>query len=261
MSGAPKSKPLSGKTIVVTRPVHQAEGLAERIRAAGGQALAFPVIEIRDVADPRALCAIIDRLPEFDLAVFISPNAVERAMTAILARRVWPPQLAIAAIGSGSVKELARFGRNEVLAPASRFDSEALLALPQLAQVRGKRVVIFRGEGGRELLGAGLQARGALVEHAECYRRTKPENDPAPLLDAWRQDALSAITVTSSEGLRNLFDLVGAAGRPLLLRTTLFAPHPRIAQAARELGVATVISTESGDAGLVAALVDYFQRQ
>src|SRR5262245_21769115 len=141
-------QPLRGKNIVVTRPAHQEAGLAARIRAAGGDAICFPVIEIRDVEDPRALHAVIDRLHEFDLAVFISPNAAARGLSAIAARRVLPPRLAFAAIGPGGVKELARFGVTDVIAPARRYDSEALLELPQLAQLHGKRVVIFRGEGG-----------------------------------------------------------------------------------------------------------------
>jgi uroporphyrinogen-III synthase len=252
-------QPLRGKNIVVTRPAHQAQGLASLISAAGGDAILFPVIEIRDVEDPRALHAVIDRLHEFDLAVFISPNAVAKALTAITARRALPRQLAVAAIGPGSVKALARFGVDEVIAPAGRFDSEALLELPQLARLRGKRVVVFRGEGGRELLGDSLQARGALVEYAQCYRREKPETDPAPLIDAWQRNGLSAITVTSSEGLRHLFDLVGTAGQAPLVKTPLFAPHPRIAQAARELGFATVIATEPGDEGLVDGMIDYFK--
>jgi uroporphyrinogen-III synthase len=248
-----------GISVVVTRPSHQAAGLASRIGAAGGYAILFPVIEIGDVENPRTLHALIDRLHEFDLAIFVSPNAVARALPAITARRALPPQLALAAIGPGSVKELARFGATTVLAPTGRFDSEALLELPQLWELRGKRVVIFRGEGGRELLGETLQGRGAFVEYAECYRRTKPAGDPAPLIAALQRNELAAITATSSEGLRNLVDLVDRSSVPLLLKTPLFAPHPRIAQTARELGFAVVQMTAPGDEGLLNGLVEYFQ--
>ena len=113
-------------------------------------------------------------------------------------------------------------------------------------------MVIFRGEGGRELLGETLRARGAAVEYAECYRRVRPELDPAPLLEAWAGSGLDAVTVTSSEGLRNLAEMVGrsraASG---CSRTPLFVPHPRIAEAARGLGVRTVIVTGPGDEGLL----------
>lgn len=258
MSEAVKSAPLRGRGIVVTRPAQQARELAHLIRAAGGNPILFPVLEIRDVEDLKPLLALIDRLDDFDLAIFISPNAVNKAMNLITARRALPKKLAFAAIGGGSVKELARFGVNAVIAPARRFDSEAMLELPELQEVSGKRALIFRGEGGRELLGDTLKARGARVEYAECYRRGAPNLDAAPLLKAWARNELDAITVTSSEGLHNLFEMVGALGRTWLRKTPLFAPHPRIAEVARGLGLATVIVTEAGDEGLIAALTDYF---
>ena len=167
-------RPLTGKSIVITRPAQQAQELAAMIREAGGVPVLFPVLEIRDVEDLKPLLELISRLPGFDLAVFISPNAVNKAMNLITARGGLPRGILCAAIGRGSVKELARFGVTDAIAPSRRFDSEALLELPQLSEVRGKKVVIFRGDGGRELLGDTLAARGARVEYAECYRRGRP---------------------------------------------------------------------------------------
>ena len=129
---------LAGRGIVVTRPAHQAAPLATMIRAAGGRPLLFPVIDIADVADQRPLAELIDRLDQFDRAIFVSPNAVYKALTLITARRALPVGLAYAAVGRGSVRELARFGVTEVAAPA-RFDSEALLALPEFADVAGTK--------------------------------------------------------------------------------------------------------------------------
>ncbi len=177
--------PLANRGIVVTRPAHQAAPFAELIRAAGGRAILFPVIEIAAIDDTRALHELIDRLDRFDRAIFVSPNAVYQAMTLIKARRALPAQLTYAAVGRASVRELGKFGVTGVVAPA-RFDSEALLALPQFADVAGQRVVIFRGVGGRDLLGEALAARGARVEYAECYRRVRPRADPSPLLEAWQ---------------------------------------------------------------------------
>src|SRR5688572_16619042 len=141
-------QPLRGKNILVTRPANQSEGLASKIRAAGGEAILFPTIEIRDLEDTAPLDHVIDLLDEYHLAVFVSPNAVDKAMGRIAARRELPRGLAIGAVGPASVGALARFGVNAVIAPASAFDSEALLALPQLAQPLGRRVVVFRGDGG-----------------------------------------------------------------------------------------------------------------
>ena len=155
------------------------------------------------------------------------------------------------------MRELANFGVTAVTAPA-RFDSEALLALPEMQVVAGKRMIIFRGVGGRELLGEALTARGAVVEYAECYRRVLPRADPAPLLKAWERNEVHAVIVTSSEGLRNLHELVGAPGRPWLQKTPLFVPHPRIAAAARELNLDAVVQTAQGDDGLMQGLQLWF---
>lgn len=246
--------PLAGRGIVVTRPAHQAASLAEGIRRDGGRPILFPVLEIRDAEDLQPLHDVMARLETFDLAIFISPNAVARAMALMTARRAWPPQLRAAAIGRGGVRELQRHGIQDVIAPECGFDSERLLDLPQLQQVAGLRIVIFRGDGGRELLGETLHARGARVTTVACYRRVRPAADPAPLLAAWGRGEVHAVVVTSSEGLRNLFAMVGAAGLPWLQHTAVVAPHPRIAAVARELGCTDVITSGAGDDGLLAAL-------
>ena len=249
--------PLAHRGILLTRPSHQAAPLAEMIRAAGGRPILFPVIEIAEIDDTRALNELIDRLDQFDRAIFVSPNAVYKAMTLIKARRALPSRLTYAAVGRGSVRELGKFGVSDVVAPA-RFDSEALLALPEFAEVAGQRVAIFRGVGGRDQLGEALAARGAHVEYGECYRRVRPRADPSPLLEAWRANALDAVTVTSSEGVHNFCALVGESGRAWLAQTPLFVPHARIAATARELKLTAVVQTAQGDEGLLAGLQQWF---
>jgi uroporphyrinogen-III synthase len=258
MTGPQQGVALAGRGIVITRPAEQAGALAELIRAAGGNPLLFPAIEITDVADLKPLLALIARLDAFDVAIFISPSAVDKSMNLISARGGLPPHLAIAAIGRGSVKALGRFGVRGVIAPGRRFDSEGLLELPEFADPAGKRVVIFRGEGGRELLGDTLAARGASIEYAECYRRGRPGADVAPLMRAWARREVHAVVVTSSEGMSHFFDMVGKLGQTWLQRTPVFVPHPRIADTARGLGVREVRVTAPGDEGVLAGLVEYF---
>lgn len=251
---------LAGRHVVVTRPAGQGAHMAALIRAAGGEPVLFPALEILDAADLRPVLALIERLDAFDLAIFISANAVEKALALVEKRRAWPARLRVATVGRGSERELQRHGFAAVIAPSERFDSEGLLDLPELKQVEGKRVVIFRGEGGRELLGEALVARGAAVEYAECYRRSRPHADAAPLLALCAQRGLAAFTVTSSEGLANLHEMLGETGRRCLEDTPLFAPHERIAAAARALGVRTVVLTDPGDEGLVAGLAAFFAK-
>lgn len=236
--------------IVVTRPREQAGHLAALIKAAGGRPLLFPAIEIEPLPDWP-----LPRLDESDLAIFVSPTAAHAVMRRVGA---WPQRLRAAAVGQGTRRELERYGIGHVLAPASGADSEALLAQPELAQVDGARIVIFRGEGGRELLGVTLSARGARVEHVACYRRQRPQADPAPLLAAWERGALHAVTVSSGEGLENLCALLGEPGRARLAATPLFVPHARVAGQARELGMREVLVAGPGDEEVVARLVAYF---
>lgn len=250
--------PLENVGVVVTRPAHQAGHLAELIERAGGRAILFPALEIFDVQDTGPLSEVIDRLEQFDLAVFISPNAVNKAMNRVRAKRTWPQGLRCAAVGKGSGKELERFGCGEVIVPQGRFDSEALLALPELEEMAGKRVVIFRGEGGRELLGDELTRRGAELTMVECYRRGKPVSGGVDLLlKQWVRGEIDAITVTSGESMRNLFDLVGKLGQQWLKKTPLFVFHDNIAEVARELGVEQVYVTPAGDEGLLSGLIEW----
>ena len=242
---------LTGLKIVVTRPRDQAVQLAQRIEHAGGVPLLFPLLDIAPVQDTRVLHEQITRLPRFDLAIFISPNAVRYGMAAICAAGELPPKLKIATVGQGSAKALRESGITNAIAPAERFDSEGLLALPELQGVSGWRVMIFRGDGGRELLGDTLRARGATVEYAACYQRSKPQQDIGALVSA----APDAISVTSSEALGYLWQMLDGGAQAALRDTPLFVPHQRIAELARQQGWHQVLLTGSGDDGLLSALV------
>lgn len=250
--------PLAGRVVVVTRPRHQAAELLRLIAEAGGRGLLFPLLEIAPADDPAPLAVAVAGLDGVDFAFFISPNAVAFSLPAILARGPWPSRLRAAAVGEGSARALRDAGVADVIVPGERFDSEALLALPELGAdaVSGRRVLIFRGDGGRELLAETLRARGAVVDCVTCYRRLPPQHGVAPLLEAWAGDGIDAITISSSEGLRHLFDLLDADGRARLARTPLFAPHQRIVENAAALGL-QAIATGPADAGLLAGLCAY----
>lgn len=254
------AKPLAGVNVVVTRPTHQSSYLAEGIRALGGTPILFPVLEVTDVQDTAPVLAIIDRLEQFDLAIFVSPNAVHKAMKLIHANRSsLPDNLRIAVVGKSSADALQQHGIDDVIVPTQRFDSEALLELAALQDMTDKNVVIFRGNDGRKLLGETLTKRGAQVEYAQCYHRGKPDMDANLLINPCRNNTHNAITITSSEGLHNLFDMMGQAGRDLLVATPCFTAHERIAQLAQQLGITQVITAQrSGDDGLLESLSEFF---
>jgi uroporphyrinogen-III synthase len=248
-------KPLAGKRVVVTRPQAQAERLARLIEEAGGEALRIPAIEIRQLDDPAPFLATADRLASFDIAIFVSRNAVRRAL-ALLAPRPWPARLRVATVGMGSREELEAHGFTDVIAPPAQADSEALLASSGLANVAGRRIVIFRGDGGRQMLGDALAARGAIVEYAACYLRVRPDAGDS-LRRAWA-GGVHAVTLSSAEGLANFVDMLGDGAAARLSAIPVFVPHARVADKAVRLGLGRLIVAGPRDAEMLAALVAYF---
>lgn len=251
---------LAGKGILVTRPREQAEGLVERLTASGARPVSFPSIEIVPPQDPVRLQAVLARLAEFDWLIFVSPTAVARFFAA-LAGQALPVDTRIATVGAASARALRRHGLADVLFPEDSADSESLLALPAMQAVRGRRMLIVRGEGGRELLADALRARAAEVEYAECYRRRRPQADVAPLLAAWRNGEIHAVTASSGEGVRNLFDMLGEAGACFLREAPWFVPHARIAEVAQALGVRCVTVSAPGDVGLLTTMEEWFANE
>jgi uroporphyrinogen-III synthase len=242
--------PLAGVGVLVTRPARQAGPFAQKLAALGALPVIFPAIAILPPADAGALARIHAALDRYDIAVFVSANAAEFGAPPAGA---WPPRLMAFAPGPGTAEALAALGVSGVQIPATTFDSEGLLALPALADVRGRRVVIFRGEGGRELLADTLRARGAAVEAVACYRRAPPASVEG-LDEAFRARRISAVTVTSSEGIDNLWSRCAEGTRCAWKVCPTFVPHPRIAVHARGLGL-SVVETAGGDAGLIAGLL------
>jgi uroporphyrinogen-III synthase len=250
--------PLRGRGIVVTRPAGQSGRLASLLAAAGGTPIVFPLIDIRPASDVTVARDSFGRIGEYDLVVFVSANAVEHGCALLPPGAALPSASCIAAVGVGTARALKAYGVSRVLLPAERYDSEGLLALPELTDVAGKRVLIVRGVGGRELLAATLAARGANVDYAECYERMPPSESPEPLMAAWRARALHAITITSSEGLRQLHGLLPEEGRAYLRATPLFVTHERMRETAYGLALDDAVIAEPGDDGLYAALVKYY---
>lgn len=248
---------LNGLGVLVTRPAHQADALCRLIEQAGGRAIRFPVLAIAAPHDRQAALATVARLAHYDLAIFVSPNAVELGLDLIEKQGGLPAGLRLAVVGEGSGRTLrARLGRGPDLQPSGRYDSEGLLALPELQQVAGWRIVIFRGDGGRELLGQTLRERGAVVDYAEVYRRERPAADVQALAAQLKAGAVDIVTVTSSEGLRNLLELAGADNAVRLRQLPLVVVSERTAALAEALGFSQPahVAALASDAGLVEAV-------
>ena len=187
--------------MIITRPARQAGGISRQLATLGATPVIFPAIIILPPTNRASLESIHATLDHYDIAIFISANAVEYGVPA---PNLWPAKLVTFAPGPGTAAALAATGIADARIPASTYDSEGLLALPELREVDGKRIVIFRGEGGRGDLGETLRGRGARVTYVECYRRAAPATGAAGLSEVLREGRAQALTLTSSEGLDNL---------------------------------------------------------
>jgi len=252
-------KSLEDVTVLVSRPAHQAEHLCQLIKEEGGSAFRFPLLSIAEPADREALQNITRRLTDFDMVIFISPNAVDKGMQVIQEHGGLPESIRVAAVGKGSARHLENFGIKTDIFPSQQFNSEALLAMDEMQSVAGKHIVIYRGEGGRELLANTLRARGAKVEYAECYRREIPTHDPDELAKQLLQGGIDIITVTSSESLQNLYDLVPKSARSALLQLPLIVVSDRTQKLAQELGFKqpAIVAQKPGDEEMVQAMVNW----
>ena len=279
---------MKSTTLVVTRPSGQASALMEALQAAiksrissrseqswqGPQIIALPLLTIVPKTDPKVTAAIRAAMQTADLAVFVSPNAIECTMRLLgddwqsIAQRPVP----IGVVGQSSYHALERHGigaeanrPTPIWMPSNptQWDSEGLWDAIQncFPSWAGRRVVVFRGDGGREWLADQLQSVGAQVEAIAVYSRI-PLSVSSPqwekVLDANTDDALWILT--SSEAVRHLGAVLKERGRPdYLASASALCPHHNIARSAKEIGFATVLECHSGDAALVSAVITWLE--
>lgn len=249
----------AGAGVLVSRPAHQADGLCRALERAGLSPWRLPAIDIRPAPASDQQQAALAAAADADWWVFVSPNAVEHGLRALAERGVGRrPATRIACVGGGTARALAAAGLPADLVPAGASNSASLLAEPLLQEVHGRRVVVFRGDGGRELLPETLRARGAELYLAEVYRRALPAVDPAPVARALAQGEIQVAVLTSVTALEHLLELLTAAA---LAETGLVAVSERIIEAARERGLRgpAAVSREPGDEALVEAIVQLVQ--
>jgi len=243
MEPAAVSGDLAGLGVLVTRPEPQAAQLCRRIEAAAGSARSFPAIEIQAVPETAALRRVLDDIGRYDIALFISANAVHFAFAQPQLRAGLPRALCVGAVGQATALALQQcLGWAPQLLPESGFDSEALLALPELQRVAGRRTLIFRGEGGRELLGDTLRQRGGRVDYAEVYRRGQPRVGGERLASLWKQADI--VVATSCESLDNLVQLLAQDVAPWWLLKPLLVISSRMQEHAHAIGFRRVVRAE-----------------
>ena len=243
---------LQNKTILITRPESLAEPLLQRIKDAGGIAHHYPVIQIISTEDSPNLNSIINNLSRFDIAIFISPTSVQQTLDKV---NSLPEKFQLAVIGKSTEAMLKKFGYTAQIVP-ELFNSESLLQHPSLQQdnILNKSIIIFRGIGGRDLLGDELTQRGAQITYAETYKRGK---NPLPSLTTEELSNIDALAVTSNEGLQNLFDLTDNKSK--LIELPIIVPGKRAQRLAEKLGFNKIIpATNATDDACLQALTNHF---
>lgn len=233
----PSLHDLGGLQILVTRPAEQAVPLCQAINAAGGIAVHYPSIEIITIPysgelDPATA----------DIGIFISRNAVRYALENF-------PQLASASletitVGQGSADEYHKITGNKIdFTPHQHFNSEGVLALPELANVEGKTIILFKGEGGRDKIESELNNRGANVIPMALYKRIAPTNPPTV---EWQK--IDIIITTSNMALENLWAMTPKQEQPALISKPLVVISSRGKKLAQKLGFsAPILVADSAD--------------
>jgi uroporphyrinogen-III synthase len=248
--------PLAGISVLITRPIMPASRTARRLAVLGATPLMYPTILIKSSIEKEQIETVQTSLLNAYAVIFVSPSAV----SVTLAEGVkLPHTVKVFAPGLGTAEELNLHGISNIVTPLKSFDSEGLLELTDLqaAHVNGKRILIFRGDSGRELLHDELEHRGAHVELYTAYHRYAPETPPARLLELLTANKINVISIMSSSAVTNLVSLVPAQVRnQILFSLPVYASHKRIKAAAEVQGFLNVIETGPGDKGLITSLLN-----
>lgn len=235
---------------LVVRPAAQANQLVQMLRQLGHAPLCCPLLETRPGCD---LPHLGDMLREADLVIAVSMHAVHFAHHFLLQTGQTWPHIDYFAVGQASADAFAEAGI-QALCPADPR-SEGLLALPALQRVSGRRVLILRGNDGRDLIARTLASRGALVHYCATYERHYPDLDGDALTRHWQAAGLDSLLITSGELLQRLLALVPGPQHPWLYDRLLVVPSPRVAEMAEGAGFTRIVIAQgASNQALVAAL-------
>jgi uroporphyrinogen-III synthase len=252
-----QSKPLLNKTILVTRPNGREANLCQLIETAGGRVIHYPAITIRKLPEQKIkkLHALYAQLEQFSMAIFISPTAVEQSHIYFPS---FPENISIVSMGSKTTKALEKLNI-PVTIESPKHNTETLLETEAFAseKIKHHKILVFRGTGGRSLLGDSLLERGASMQYVETYSRELPTSKP---LTPQQLSSLDVITISSNEGLTNLITLMG--GAELLTDIPLIVPSIRANKLARQYDFSRIIiAKDATDTSTLLALNEVYLKK
>ena len=200
--------PLQNKWVVNTRAEHQAQPLNEKLIAAGANVISFPLLNIAASENLEKVEHQLASLEDYDLAIFISTNAVEQTLNKIDASVL--KALKLGCVGQKTALTLKQHGLDIDFCPERFFNSEALLGLDTFQKfIPGKKIALIKGEGGRDLLEKSLLKWGGDVSSFDVYRRTCPQHSLDLLKNHQLRQELDIIILTSGFSVYNFFTLAG----------------------------------------------------
>ena len=235
---------------LVVRPARQADELVQLLRQHGHAPLCCPLLETRPGNELSHLPALLSAA---DIVIAVSAHAVKFAHHFLLQTGLTWPHIEYFAVGQASADAFAEVGIQAQSPQDPR--SEGLLLLPALQEMTGKRVLILRGNGGRDLIAQTLASRGALVHYCATYERHYPELDGDRLTHQWQAAGLDSLLITSGELLQRLLELVPSQQQPWLYDRLLVVPSPRVAEQAEATGFTRIVIAQgASNQALTAAL-------
>lgn len=242
--------------VLLTRPAEESTALAALLSQAGIYSSRLPLLETQALAVTAEQQAVFDALQRYCAVIVVSKPAARLALQR-LGNAV--PPMPWFSVGAATAQILAGHGL-DVHYPATGDDSEALLQLPALREAiarPGAKVLILRGQGGRELLAERLREQGASVDYLELYRRFLPVYESGALMQRIRLERLNGLVVSSGQGFLHLQALAGTDW-PLVAQLPLFVPSPRVYEMARAAGAKKVVDCRGASAAaLLVALGSY----
>lgn len=246
------------KKILVTRPEHQSENLCHLIEQQGWQAIRFPVIDIqaRELSTQDKRC--VQQIEQYQYLFFVSANAVNFALPLINGKIQYLHKVLYVAVGKATYSALLNHGIRSVLVPADGFNSEAILAMPELQTLTGLPCLIVRGDGGRELLANTLRERGARVDYLEVYKRVMPCHDNKVIEAYLLDNLLAAVMIYSGDALHNLVKILAKQElKKNLLDVPLVVISERVQILAKKIGFKKIIiADQASDAAMINALLN-----
>ncbi|QLB19319.1 uroporphyrinogen-III synthase [Mannheimia granulomatis] len=223
--------------VLVTRPDSRGQELADMLNEQQIFAIHQPLFTIEAGKDLPQLPSVLSRLKSGDYVFSVSPNAVEYAVKTLADTGFhFRADLKYLAVGQRTAKYFTEKAEQAVIYPIESENSEGVLELPEMQNLRDKTILILRANSGRELLAEKATLRGANVQYLECYQRVPVTDDIPEKISLCKRLGVDTVVITSSEILTSLFEQTKESCREWLLGCNLVVVSNRIAKIARQMG-------------------------